>query len=101
MFQDRLVVRAPSIGSTSQMPIRDLDSGAGEMIAQSIKHLPHRHEDLSLISRPHIKSRASWGTLLILHWGGRDRAASLAQLASFRNSERPCLNKTRWEVPKK
>lgn len=30
------------------MSIRDLDSGAGE-IAQSTKHWPHRHEDLSLI----------------------------------------------------
>lgn len=41
-------------------------TGTGEM-AQTIKYLPHKHEDLSLNSRIHVKKGGGAGTYSIKH----------------------------------
>lgn len=68
---------------------------AGEM-AQSVKGLLCRHEDLNSIPRTYIKKLVWWRVLIIPALGRRRQASPGASsqpslLSEFQGTERPCL----------
>lgn len=68
--------------------------GGSSEIASLIDYLPHKHEDLSLMTRIHVKSSEWWHAFVIsaLGTGGFHKAHWPADPSDWQvHSERPCL----------